>query len=355
MEVTLKKTALNGIHRKLDAKLVEFGGWEMPLSYPSGTIAEHMAARTEAALFDVSHLGTVRLSGTKAFEILQRTLTNDLGKISPGKAQYTHLLDDASGSVLDDIIVWWTDKQTFDVMPNAANTERVQSALPGEDITEERALIALQGPKARTLIGPLIPEVQGLPHFGVTRSTYKGESILVAATGYTGEDGVELFTPNEVATPLWEELISLGAKPAGLGARDTLRLEAGLPLHGHELGEGITPLQAGLEWVVAFSKPEFRGRKALIAEKERGIGRKLVGLKGFTRQPLRAEQEIILDGTPVGFTTSGNYSPILNVGIAMGFVDTGCSPGDIVSAQSHGRSVSAEIVKLPFVKKTYAK
>lgn len=355
MKVTLKRTALYESHRRLGAKIVEFGGWEMPLSYPSGTIAEHMAARTNAAIFDVSHLGTVRLQGTRAYDILQRTLTNDLSKIAPGRAQYTHLLDDATGSVLDDIIVWWTEHQTFDVMPNASNTERVLSALPGEDITHERTLIAVQGPRARSLVNPIIPEVGNLPHFGVTKSTFKGEQIVVAGTGYTGEDGVELFAPNDVAPELWDELVGLGAIPAGLGARDTLRLEAGLPLYGHELGVGITPLQAGLQWVVAFEKPEFPGKKALSAERERGVSRKLVGLKGFSRQPLRQGQQILREGRKIGMTTSGNYSPVLKVGIAMGLVEASCEPGQQVVAESKGRSIPAEIVKLPFVNKAYAK
>ncbi len=327
----------------------------MPLSYPTGTIAEHLATRNGAAIFDVSHLGTVRLEGSGAFDLLQKTLTNDLNKIAPGRAQYTHLLDDFTGAVTDDIIVWWTDEEVFDVMPNASNISRVLAAIPGHDITQERAIIALQGPYARSLVAPLIAEVRELSHFGVIKSSWRGKPIMVAGTGYTGEDGIELFVPNQVAPSLWDELVTHGATPAGLGARDTLRLEAGLPLHGHELGEGITPLQVGLQWVVAFSKPEFLGRNALIQEGERGISRKLVGLKGFSRQPLRQEQQIVKDGHLIGFTTSGNYSPVLKVGIAMGLVEPDCHSGQKVVVESNGKSIPAEIVELPFVKKAYTK
>lgn len=353
--MTLKRTALFDNHRLLNAKIVEFGGWEMPLSYPSGTITEHLATRNAAAMFDVSHLGTVRLEGPSAFELLQKTLTNDLNKIAPGRAQYTHLLDDDTGSVTDDIIVWWIDKEVFDIMPNASNTSSVLASIQGQDITQERAVVAVQGPKARSLVAPLIPEVNQLSRFGVVKSRWNGQPITVAGTGYTGEDGIEIFVPNQGAPSLWNELVSVGVIPAGLGARDTLRLEAGLPLHGHELGEGITPLQVGLEWVVAFSKPEFLGRNALLTEKNRGISRKLVGLRGFSRQPLRQDQQIVRDGRAIGITTSGNYSPVLEVGIAMGFVEPDCDIGQEVVVESKGRSISAEIVKLPFVKKAYAK
>ena len=355
MKVTLKRTALFDNHRLLNAKIVEFGGWEMPLSYPSGTISEHLATRNAAAMFDVSHLGTVRLEGPSAFELLQRTLTNDLNRIAPRRAQYTHLLDDHTGAVTDDIIVWWIDKEVFDVMPNASNTASVLASIPGRDITNERAIIAVQGPKARSLAALLLPEVGQLSHFGVVRARWNDQPITIAGTGYTGEDGIEVFVPNQIAPSLWTQLGSVGVMPAGLGARDTLRLEAGLPLHGHELGEGITPLQVGLDWVVAFSKPEFLGRKALLAEKDRGISRKLVGLRGFNRQPLRQDQQIVRDGRAIGFTTSGNFSPVLEVGIAMGFVEPDCDIGQEVVVESKGKSISAEIVKLPFVQKAYAK
>ena len=294
----LRRSPLDAAHRALDAKMVPFGGWEMPLAYPNGTIAEHLACRERAVMFDVSHLGTVRLTGPQARDRLQSTLTNDLGKIGPGRAQYTHLLDDADGSVLDDIIVWWTDAETFDVMPNASNTARVRGALGGVDVTSERAIIAIQGPTARSQLSAVSPEAAAVGRFRVAPFSWGGHACVAAGTGYTGEDGVECSVPGSVAPSFWEALLSLGLEPAGLGARDTLRLEAALPLHGHELGPGITPLQAGLGWVVAWSKPEgFQGRAALEREKAAGPTRRLAGLATAGRRPPRSGAAVRADGS----------------------------------------------------------
>ncbi|MBV8561319.1 MAG: glycine cleavage system aminomethyltransferase GcvT, partial [Acidimicrobiia bacterium] len=271
-----RHSPLDTEHRELGAKMVPFGGWEMPLAYPSGTLTEHRACRADAVAFDVSHLGTVRVQGAQAFDHLQRMLTNDLRKIGPGKAQYTHLLDD-DGSVLDDIIVWWVSDERFDVMPNASNTERVIDAIGGEDVTATRAIIALQGPNARRHLDPVANTAAAVPHFGVASFEWHRASCLAAGTGYTGEDGVECAVPTASAPDFWHAVLDAGFLPAGLGARDTLRLEAGFPLHGHELGPGITPLQAGLGWVVGWDKADFRGRAALEAERARGIPRRLRG------------------------------------------------------------------------------
>jgi aminomethyltransferase len=272
-EASLRHSPLDRVHRDLGAKMVPFGGWEMPLSYSSGTIAEHMACRHDAVAFDVSHLGTVRVSGEGARDLLQRTLTNDLTKIGPGRAQYTHLLDPADGSVLDDIIVWWIDGQVFDVMPNASNTARVRGALGGSDVTRDRAIIAVQGPNARLRLAEVAKEAAEVGRFRVTPFEWSGYECVAAGTGYTGEDGVECSVPADAAPIFWDAVLATGVHPAGLGARDTLRLEAALPLHGHELGPGITPLQAGLGWVVSWTKPEgFQGREALEREREAGPG-----------------------------------------------------------------------------------
>ena len=271
--MTLRDSPLRAEHEALGARLVDFGGWEMPLSYPSGTVGEHMACRQAAACFDVSHLGTVRVTGEDAFDLLQFALTNDLRKVAPGRAQYTHLLDESDASVLDDIIVWWVEDGRFDVMPNASNTERVLEALGGSDVTAERAVIAVQGPTARAVAAVVVPEAAQVGRFRVARFAYDGVDCFVAGTGYTGEDGIEIAVPAEKAPQLWWALVAGGATPAGLGARDTLRLEAGLPLHGHELGPGITPLQANLGWVVGWDKGEFRGREPLEAERARGPAR----------------------------------------------------------------------------------
>ncbi len=328
--------------------MVPFGGWEMPLSYPSGTLAEHRTCRMGAVVFDVSHLGTVLLRRPDAYDRIQRTLTNDLAKIGPGRAQYTHLLDD-DGSVLDDIIVWWIGRDEFHVMPNAANTERVRSAIGGDDITANRAVLAVQGPEARRWLADVFPDAAAVPRFHVGEVSWKGAPCVVAGTGYTGEDGVEIAVPASAAEDLWEALLDTGLLPAGLGARDTLRLEAGLPLHGHELGRGITPAQAGLDWVVAWDKGDFRGRDALEAERRRGVERILRGLEVAGRQPPRAGYKVMMDGAAVGQVTSGNFSPTLGRGIALAFLPPPLKAGAEVSVDARGQRMPARVVYPPFV------
>ena len=332
--------------------MVPFGGWDMPLAYPSGTLAEHAACRSGAVIFDVSHLGTVRVEGEKAFEELQACLTNDLSRIAPGRAQYTHLLDMDDASVLDDIIVWWVSDQVFDVMPNASNTDRVVAAIGGTDTTPTRAVIAVQGPQARAMVATFCPDAASVKRFTVEEVQVCGFSCVVAGTGYTGEDGIEIAVPNEGAAAVWNALREAGAIPAGLGARDTLRLEAGLPLHGHELGEGITSLQAGLEWVVAWNKPDFRGKSALASEKERGLARRLIGISIPGRRPARDGARVLdASGSDIGFISSGNFSPTLGHCVAMAFVKPSTKIGDTVSMDVRGTLIPGSVVATPFVAK----
>ena len=348
----MRFSPLDAQHRLLDAKMVPFGGWDMPLAYPSGTLAEHAACRTGAVIFDVSHLGTVRVEGPKAFEQLQACLTNDLSRIAPGRAQYTHLLDESDASVLDDIIVWWVSDEVFDVMPNASNTDRVVAAIGGTDTTPTRAVIAVQGPQARAIVTTFCPDAAAVKRFTVEEVQVCGFSCVVAGTGYTGEDGIEIAVPNEGAAAVWNALRDAGAIPAGLGARDTLRLEAGLPLHGHELGEGITSLQAGLEWVVAWNKPDFRGKSALASEKERGVARRLVGISIPGRRPARDGTRVLdASGSEIGFISSGNFSPTLGHCIAMAFVEPATKVGDPVSMDVRGTLIPGAVVATPFVAK----
>ena len=346
----MRRSAIDAAHRDLGAKMVPFGGWEMPLAYPTGTLAEHAACRTTAALFDVSHLGTVRLEGPGARDVLQATLTNDLGKIAPGRAQYTHLLDEDDASVTDDIIVWWIDDDVFDVMPNASNTERVTEAIGGVDTTSTRCVFAVQGPQARERVATVSADASRLGRFRVARIEIEGAPCVVAGTGYTGEDGIEIAVPAEHAARLWDSLVGSGCVPAGLGARDTLRLEAALPLHGHELGAGITPLQAGLEWVVAWSKETFRGRAALLAEKQRGVARVLKGIEIDGRRPAR-EGTPVLDATGkvVGTVTSGNFSPTLGHCIALALVEPTTDVGTQVTLDVRGSALPGRVVTTPFV------
>jgi aminomethyltransferase len=342
--------------------MVEFGGWEMPIQY-SSVLEEHRACREHSVVFDVSHLGSVRVAGPGAHSMLQWALTNDLGRIEPGGTQYTHLLDPDDAHVVDDIIVWWVGDQEFMVMPNASNTDRLVGALEDattehasgactvDDVTAERAILAVQGPEARKHLAVAVAAAADVPHLAVRAVSFEGGAGFAAGTGYTGgsDPGIELHVPTEAAPAVWKAVIASGVQPAGLGARDTLRLEAGLPLHGHELGPGITPLQAGLGWVARFDKGDFRGREALLAERERGVTRRLRGLVVDGRQIPREGCAVLMDGVAVGDVTSGNFSPMLEQGIALAFLPPDVAEGDAVEIDIRGRCVSAHVVKPPFV------
>ncbi len=356
----LKHSPLDAEHRALDARMTEFGGWDMPIQYRS-VLEEHRACRERAVVFDVSHLGSVRVTGSGAVPVLQWAFTNDLGRIGPGRAQYTHLLDPEDAHVVDDIIVWWVEPDELLVMPNASNTEPIVSTLKaasasrGEceiaDVTETRAVLAIQGPHARALLADVVPEMADVPRFAVKTVEWRGARCVAAGTGYTGEDGFEVHVPAEHAVELWREVVAAGVVPAGLGARDTLRLEAGLPLHGHELGAGITPLQAGLSWVVRFDKGDFRGRTALLAERDRGVARRLRGLLVDGRRPPRAGYAVMGAGNAgkIGEVTSGNFSPTLERAIALAFLPPELEDGSDVSVEMRGTLVPATVVKPPFV------
>lgn len=357
---SLRHSPLDAEHRALGAKLVEFGGWEMPIQY-AGVLDEHRACRRAAVVFDVSHLGSLRVVGADAHALLQRALTNDLDRVAPGRAQYTHLLDPDDAHVVDDIIVWWVAPDDFLVMPNASNTDRITGALAEvaesysltgvdiADVTETRAVLAVQGPTARALLATVDPALVATPRFAVARVRWDGADCVVAGTGYTGEDGVEIHVPAADAPRLWRAIVAAGVTPAGLGARDTLRLEAGLPLHGHELGEGITPLQAGLGWVVRWDKGEFRGRASLAAERARGVSRRLRGLLVGGRRPPRAGNPVLVDGTAVGEVTSGNFSPVLGQAIALAFLPPETPDGASVVVDVRGHELAATVTKPPFV------
>jgi len=343
---------LDAVHRELGAKMVPFGGWDMPLAYAAGTLAEHAACRSSAAMFDVSHLGTVRVEGAGSLNKLQSVLTNDLTKVAPGRAQYTHLLDADDASVLDDIIVWWVDEEVFDVMPNASNTDRVVAAIGGVDTTPTRAVIAVQGPLARVMVAKVSQEAANVPRFHVQRVEVCGHECVVAGTGYTGEDGVEIAVPAAHAADVWNALMAAGVQPAGLGARDTLRLEAALPLHGHELGAGITPLQANLNWVIAWSKENFQGKSALEAEKARGVERKLVGIHIDGRRPARDGTRVLdANGSDIGFVSSGNFSPTLGHCVALAFLKPEAEIGNAVTLDVRGSMIPGVICQIPFVAK----
>lgn len=356
---SLRLSPLDAEHRALGARMAEFGGWDMPLQY-AGVLEEHRACRERAVVFDVSHLGSVRTRGPDAFDVLQWALTNDLRRTSPGHAQYTHLLDPHDAHVVDDIIVWWLGDDDFMVMPNASNTQPLLDALRDaarqrrdactiDDVTGERVVLAVQGPKARDLLARVVPDAAATPRFAVRPLEWQGTHGWVAGTGYTGEDGVELHVPREAAVSCWRALLDVGLQPAGLAARDTLRLEMGFPLHGHELGAGITPYQAGLKWVVRPDKGDFRGHDALLREQESGVTRRLRGLLLDGRQVPRAGYAVRRDGEQLGEVTSGNFSPTLERGIALAFLRPDVSEGEVVDVDVRGRAARAVVVKPPFV------
>ncbi|MGQ0824738.1 MAG: glycine cleavage system aminomethyltransferase GcvT [Actinomycetota bacterium] len=351
----MRISPLDARHRALSARMAPFGEWEMPIQYDS-VIAEHTACRKHAAVFDVSHLGTIEVNDPDAYTELQWLFTNDLARIEPGQAQYTHLLDPDDAHVVDDIIVWWVDPEQFLVMPNASNTDRLLSALREGvtranravafgDITAERAVLAVQGPEARALLAKVSSDAAVVARFEVRRI----DDWVVAGTGYTGEDGVEIHVPIAEAPTLWDELLQVGIVPAGLGARDTLRLEAGLPLHGHELGPGITPLEARLGWVVRWEKGDFRGREVLERERDRGPARLLSGLSFTGRQPARDGAAVLRDGEEIGRVTSGNFSPTLGHAIALAFLHPSVEAGVAVQADVRGKLLDAVVVAPPFV------
>ena len=358
----LRHSPLDAEHRALGARMAPFGGWEMPIQFTS-VLEEHRACRDHAVAFDVSHLGSVHVAGSGAFDMLEWAFTNDLARIEPGRAQYTHLLDPDDAHVVDDIIVWWVGDGEFLVMPNASNTAPLLAALEdasrrhagGEctvaDVTASRAVIAVQGPVAREELSALQTGWADVPRFAVQAATFDGEPGWVAGTGYTGEDGVELHVPASVAPACWRLLLDAGIRPAGLGARDTLRLEAGLPLHGHELGPGITPLQAGLSWVVRFDKGDFRGRGPLVAERDRGIHRRLRGLVLDGRQIPRTGYAVQMGEERVGEVTSGNFSPVLERGIALAFLRPDLEEGASVTVDIRGRPAAATVTRPPFVRR----
>ena len=353
------RSPLHDQHVRLGAKLGDFSGWEMPLEY-SGTLAEHAAVRERVGLFDVSHMGKVRVHGQGAADFLNEVLTNDFHRIGPGQAQYS-LLCDASGGVVDDLIVYrWSDDELFCV-PNAGNASAVievlRSLAPNEvsidDHHADHGIIAVQGPASSAVL-----DAAGLPsghdYMTMVSADLEGAPVIVARTGSTGEHGYELIAPVAVLGQLWADLLVLarpyGGIPAGLGARDTLRLEMGYPLHGHELSLDITPVQARLGWAVGWDKPAFVGREALMAERAAGPARVLRALRATGRGIPRAGLTVLRDGELVGEVTSGTFSPTLKEGIALALLSPEVAVGSAVVVDVRGRPLECDVVAPPLVR-----
>jgi aminomethyltransferase len=359
--MTLRQTPLHERHRAAGAKLADFGGWDMPIEY-EGVLAEHEAVRNACGIFDVSHMGKVRVRGIGALDFLNGVLTNDLTRIGAGQAQYSMLCDE-SGGVIDDLIVYRLSDDELFIVPNAANAANVvatlRTAAPAgievDDEHDEFGIIAVQGPRAPDVIASL-----GLPHdhayMTMVMGEFRQQPVMVCRTGYTGEPGFEVIAPASVLVDLWDALgarrTEFGVTRVGLGARDTLRTEMGYPLHGQDLSVDISPVQANLTWAVGWDKPQFAGRDALLAEREAGPHRILRGLRAQERAIPRSHMPVHrdgLDGPVIGEVTSGTFSPTLKVGIALALLDPSVGLDEEVIVDVRGKPARFLVVRPPFL------
>jgi aminomethyltransferase len=357
--VTLKRTPLYAAHLERGAKMVPFGGWEMPVQY-SSILEEHAAVRERAGLFDISHMGEFLVAGPNAEAVLNELLTNDLRKIEVGEGQYT-LLCNKDGGIIDDLIAYRVEPSVFLLIVNASNIEKdfswmnaaASKSVVFDNLSDKLAAVALQGPAAPKVL----ESAASIPHFGIARLNVFGKQCWVARTGYTGEDGFEIVCDAADATAFWSGLLDRekrsGIKPCGLGARDTLRLEMCYPLHGNDITEETTPLEAGLGKFVSFEKGDFTGRAALARQKHEGVKRKLIAFKMTDKSPPpRPHYAIMIAGRKIGEITSGTQSPTLGVGIGMGYIDAAISqPGTKIEIEVRGRRFAAIIEKKPLLKR----
>ncbi len=362
--VSLKRTPLYEQHHQLGARLVEFSGWEMPVQY-SGILEEHRAVRTQAGLFDVSHMGEFKVSGPDALAFLQQLVPNDVSRLALNQALYTQLCQPDAG-VVDDLLIYHLAENNYMLVVNAGNIEKdfawVREHSQGFDVTitnqsDATGLIALQGPQALSILQPLTGvDLSAIAYYHCAPGVVSGASCLISRTGYTGEDGFELYCSAEDAAELWRDLLAAGKEhgllPAGLGARDTLRLEAAYCLYGHELDETSNPLEAALGWTVKLAKGAFIGHDALAKIKAEGLKRKLVGVEMVERGVCRGGYAIYDGERQIGVLTSGAPGPTLNKNIGMGYVETAQAvPGKTVQIDIRGRRTAAQIVALPFYKR----
>jgi aminomethyltransferase len=358
---SLQRTPLHAEHVAAGAKMVPFAGFEMPVHYPGGITAEHHAVRNAAGLFDVSHMGEFEVRGERALEFVSAIATNDPTRLEPGQAQYSTLVND-EGKLLDDLLVYRFPDHWMLVV-NGANREkdfRWVSARAGafglevRDRSDEIALLALQGPRAEEILARLTgADLPAIPYYRFAPGEVDGAPATISRTGYTGEDGFELYLDAADAPRVWRRLLEAGRDaglvPAGLGARDSLRLEMGYALYGNDLDEETTPLEAGLGWVVKLDRGDFVGADALRRQKEAGVGRRLAGFRLKERGFPRPGYEVVVDGAPAGRVTSGVLSPTLGEGIGMAYVPPhAAKPGTEIGVVIRGRAVPAEVVRPPF-------
>ncbi len=360
--VELRRTPLEAEHRSLGAKLGAFAGWLMPIEY-EGALAEHRAVRERVGLFDLTHLGKVEVVGSGALGLLQGLITNDVGTVAVGEAQYNLVLNEGGG-VIEDLIVYRLGDERFFVVPNASNTQRVLQLLADADTDapvhlmyhQDWCFLAVQGPDSAHVVSALFPESSDLGFMQCEESEYRRRPVIVTRSGYTGELGYELFTYQDVAVDLWRDLMTAASafdgRPCALAARDILRLEMGYPLYGQDLFESSTALEAGLSWAVSFEKGDFRGRDALMRQRDEGLPSLLRGLRMHDRRHIpRAHCPVLVADQLIGEVTSETFSPLLQTGIGLGYL----WPADIaalgaeVEVDIRGRRGAATVVRPPFV------
>ena len=365
----LKQTPLNASHRQMGGRMVDFGGWDMPVQYPAGTIEEHLRTRTHAGLFDVSHMGEIDVRGSDAIAFVNRVTSNDVTKLVDGQAQYSALTT-PEGTVIDDLLVYRLAEDHLLLVVNAGTTEKdwewIKSHQSGESVelhnaSAEYCQLALQGPDAESILQPLtdVP-LSEIKYYHFRHGTVDGVSSIVSRTGYTGEDGFEVYAPADRAEQLWNKILDAGKTgtpngvlPCGLAARNTLRLEAGMALYGHEIDETTTLFEANLGWITKLDKGDFIGREALAQQKQAGITRRLVGFEVTERGIARDEQDVLVGNQKVGRVTSGSPAPFLKKNIGMAYVPVEyATVGQEIKVDVRGRLVGAQLVKTPFYKRT---
>lgn len=358
-----RKTPLNHIHHALHARMVDFAGWSMPVQYTS-ILEEHKAVREKVGVFDISHMGELEIKGKGARDFLSYLVPSDISKMEEGGVQYSALLND-NGGVIDDLLIYMIAPNRYFLCVNAVNTRKDFEWMSGQavgftdvdvaDLSRDYGMLSVQGPNAESLMGLIVSyPLAKLGYYQFVTTAIDETNILLSRTGYTGENGFELYVSWRDTPLMWERIMSrgksLGLKPIGLGARDTLRLEMRYPLHGHEMNEETTPYEAGLGWIVNLDKGDFLGKEALVRQKEEGIKRKLVGMEIVDKGIAREGYAIIKHGEKVGVVTSGTLSPTLNKGIALGYVPTEFSlVGTTLGIDIRGKETEAVIVKTPFV------
>ncbi len=356
----MKRTPLHAEHVKLGARMVEFAGWEMPIQY-KGIIEEHDAVRNKIGIFDVSHMGEIEISGSQSFEFCQTIACNDVSKLKPGRIQYSAILNE-QGGVIDDCTLYQLAEQHYMFVVNASRKDQVlewfmkhkTNHVEITDLSDDYGLLAIQGKNTQEVLSEVLGrELDSLGYYEFLIAQFSSNVLIVSRTGYSGEDGFELYVPTKKTAELWNALLekgkAYGIEPIGLGARDTLRLEMGYLLYGQDMSETVSALQAGLSWIVKFDKGNFVGKSALMKEKEKGVSKRIRALLMEEKAIPRSHYEVMKSGSKIGEITSGTFSPTLKKGIALALVDSKVEIGDEIQVQVRKNLATAKVVKAPFV------